>query len=182
MNTRKLRTPAVIAAAAGIAVFGLAACSSSSSPTNEATPEVTAPSGAVTSGSGQEIMSPVGFKTPVNYPSGLTVDVVKADRVTVAAQGPGEISGPGISFLIKLTNKSDSEIKLDNVAVNAFYGKGKTPASPAPTSATPFSGTLGKGMSTEAAYVFNVPSGADPVELQFSYATNAPVAVFVGKP
>ena len=36
-------------------------------------------------------------------------------------------------------------------------------------------------MNTQATYVFNVPSGADPIELQFSYATTAPVAVFVGK-
>ena len=181
MNVQRLRTPAIVAAAAAVAVFGLAACPSSSSPTTESTPEVSVPSGAATSGSGQELLAPVSFKMPVNYPSGLTVDVAKAERVTVAAQGPGEISGPGVSFQLKLTNKSDSEINLDNVAVNVFYSKAKTPASPAPTSATPFSGVLGKGMNTQATYVFNVPSGADPIELQFSYATTAPVAVFVGK-
>jgi len=128
------------------------------------------------------LLAPVNFKTPVSYPGGLTVDVVSTDRVTVAAQGPGEVSGPGISFLLKLTNKSDAAIDLNNVAVNVFYGKSKTPASPAPTSATPFSGTLGAGMTAESAYVFNVPSGESPVELQFSYATTAPVATFVGKP
>lgn len=182
MNTQKLRTPAIVAAAAGIAVFGLTACSTSTEPTTEASPEVSVPAGAPTSGSGQELMTPVNFKTPVNYPSGLTVDIVKADRVTVAAQGPGEVSGPGVSFQLKLSNKSDKDLDLNNVAVNAFYSKAKTPASPAPTSATPFSGTLAKGATAEASYVFNIPNGADLVELQFSYATNAPVAVFVGKP
>ena len=136
---------------------------------------------AATSGSGQELLAPVSFKMPVNYPSGLTVDVAKAERVTVAAQGPGEISGPGVSFQLKLTNKSDSEINLDNVAVNVFYSKAKTPASPAPTSATPFSGVLGKRHEHAGHVRLQRSQRADPIELQFSYATTAPVAVFVGK-
>lgn len=181
MKTRNLQKSAIIFAAAGVTAVALTACSSSTTPTNEATPEVTASSGAATSGTGQESLPPVGFKTPAVYPSGLTVEVVKSDRVNVAAQGPGEVSGPGVSFELKLTNKSDTELDLNSVAVNVFYNKTKTPASPAPTAATPFSGTLGKGQSAQAAYVFGVPKGADPVELQFSYATTAPVAVFVGK-
>jgi len=173
----------LIATAAGATVLALTACSSSTTttPTTEATPEATASAGASTSGTGQETLAPVGFKTSAAYPSGLTVDVVKVERVSVAAQGPGEVSGPGVSFELKLTNKSDTEIDLNNVAVNVFYSKAKTPASPAPTAATPFSGPLGEGQSTQAAYAFGVPTGADPVELQFSYAATAPVAMFVGK-
>lgn len=181
MNTQELRMPVIATATVGIAMFGLAACSSSSSPSGEATPEVVVSSGAPTTGAGQEALAPVSFKTPVTYPSGLTVDVTSAKRMTVAANGPGEVNGPGVSFQIQLTNKSDVDIDLNNIAVNAFYGKSKTPASPAQTAATPFSGTLSKGGTKEAAYVFNIPSDADPVELQFSYATDAPVAVFVGK-
>ena len=82
---------------------------------------------------------------------------------------------------LKVTNASGSEINLDNVAVNAFYGKAKTPASPSPTSDQPFSGKLQQGASVDGSYVFMLPAGADPVELQFSYATAQPVAVFVGK-
>lgn len=181
MNNQTLRNSVALASVAGVAVFALAACSNSTAPTNEATPEATVSAGAATSGTGQESLTPVGFTTPVVYPNGLSVDVVKTDRVSVAAQGPGEVSGPGVSFELKLTNESDADVSLDNVAVNVFYSKSKTPASPAPTEGTPFSGTLAKGASTQAAYVFLVPTGADPVELQFSYAAKMPVAVFVGK-
>jgi ABC-type oligopeptide transport system substrate-binding subunit len=192
LNTRTLKKSVLLASAAGVTVVALAACASSSTPTDEASPDVTASSsanapsgtstsGTATSGTGQEVLAPVSFNKTVTYPSGLTTQVVKSGRVTVAAQGPGEVSGPGVSFTIKLTNKAGDAIDLDSVAVNAFYGKGKTPTSPAPTAATPFSGSLGSGASTEATFVFGLPAGANPVELQFSYAANAPIAVFAGK-
>lgn len=181
MTSRSLRNPIVIAAFAGVAALAIAGCSSSSSPTTEATPEVSVSSGEATAGSGQTTLPPAKFTSPVVYPSGLNVEIVKSTRVTVAAQGPGEVSEPGASFELKLTNKSGDAIDLNNVAVTVYYGKEKTPASPAPTSGMPFSGTLGAGMTAEASYVFGLPNGADPVELQFSYKTSEPVAVFVGK-
>ncbi|MFA7266275.1 MAG: hypothetical protein WC054_08180 [Candidatus Nanopelagicales bacterium] len=181
MKSLSLRKPALIVALTGAAALTIAGCSSSSSPTTEATPEVSVSSGEATAGAGQKSLEPVTFTSPVAYPSGLTVEIVKSNRVTVAAQGPGEVSEPGVSFELKLTNKSGEAIDLNNVAVTVYYGKEKTPASPAPTSGIPFSGTLGAGMTAEASYVFGLPSGADPVELQFSYKTSEPVAVFVGK-
>ncbi len=183
MNSHKLRKPIAISAAASIAVLALAGCSSSASgPTNEATPEVTSSTGgAETSGTGQQTLAPAGFNKPVAYPSGVTVSVVKAERVTVAAQGPGEVSGAGVRFNVKVTNNSGSKIDLNNVAINAFYGTAKTPASPAPSSAPPFSGSLNNGSGVEASYVFVMPQSANPVEMQFSYATTQPVAIFVGK-
>ena len=82
------------------------------------------------------------FNKPVTYGNGVSVAVVKAERTKVSGQGPGEVAGDGIRFNLKVTNASGSEINLDNVAVNAFYGKAKTPASPSPTSDQPFSGKL----------------------------------------
>lgn len=182
MNSNKLGKPIAISAAAAAAVLILGACSSSASgPTNEATPEVTASSSSTaSSGTGQTTLPPVAFNKPVTYPNGVTVTVVKADRDTVAAQGPGEVSGPGVRFNVKVTNKSGSKIDLNNIVVNAFYGTAKTPASPAPSAAAPFSGSLDNGSSVEASYVFVVPKSANPLEMQFSYATAQPIAIFAG--
>lgn len=181
--TSKRSTVAVAIAAAGVAtMFGLSACSSSTTPTSDATPEATATaSSTADTGTGQELLAPSSFKSPAVYANGLSVQVVSTARVVVQPQGPGEVAGDGVRFSVKLTNNTDSEIKLDNVVVNAFYGANKTPASPNPSSDTPFTGSLAKGATAEAAYVFLIPKGSGPVEMQFSYSTTQPVAVFVGK-
>ena len=185
-NTLKqhvLQRSALFVGAIGIAAIALTGCSSSASePTTDATPEVSSPAGSSqTTGTGQAALAPVPFNKPVTYGNGVSVAVVKAERTKVSGQGPGEVAGDGIRFNLKVTNASGSEINLDNVAVNAFYGKAKTPASPSPTSDQPFSGKLQQGASVDGSYVFMLPAGAGPVELQFSYATAQPVAVFVGK-
>jgi hypothetical protein len=172
-----------LAGAIGVTALALTGCSSSATePTTDATPEVSSPSGtSATSGTGQQALAPVPFDKPVTYSSGVSVSVVKAERTKVSGQGPGEVTGDGVRFNLKVTNSSGSEISLDSIAVNAFYGNAKTPASPSPTSDKPFSGSLARGASVDGSYVFLLPSGANPVELQFSYATNQPVAVFIGK-
>lgn len=177
----------------GAVALAVAGCSSSNQPSADTSPEIPpnpSASGSANTGGGsgnpsgptdQPVNAPVALDKPAAFGNGVTAKVVKSQRVTLSAQGPGEVAGPGVRVELELTNGTGEAIDLNAVAANLFYGKDKTPASPALNSDTPFSGSLEAGKAAKAIYNFSLPKGADPVELQVSYTITQPVVVFVGK-
>ena len=65
---------------------------------------------------------------PINQPSplsnGLEVTAVSAEPLELTANGPGEITGSGLSVTLDFVNKSTVDISLDSLTVNAFYSDG----------------------------------------------------------
>jgi hypothetical protein len=76
----------------------------------------------------QSTRSPVPINTKASVKKGLTASISKLEAVKGEANGPGEVAGPAIRFVLTLTNSSDKELPLDTTVVNAYYGKAETPA------------------------------------------------------
>lgn len=182
MTTRTTRTALALSAAAGLAVITLAACSSSGGQPPVATPSDGASQSAnATGGTGQATQAPVALTKTGTFGNGVTVKVTSISRVKLAAEGPGEVAGPGIRVNLAITNSSGADVSLDAAAVNLFYGAAKTPASPAVSTDKSFSGTLANGSTATGTYSFSVPANANPILLQVSYTPTEPVVVFAGK-
>ncbi len=171
---------------AGIAAVGLSitivGCSSSEDQPGVAVSPSTAVSGSVApdSSSGQVELAPVTLKKAATYPNGVAVKLAGISRTTLEAKGPGEVSGPGITVQVQVTNGSGQEIVVDGTTVNLFYGKAKNPAAPASTSDKPISGPVAVGGSADGVYNFSVPASGNPIEVVVSYSAAEPVAVFAG--
>lgn len=179
MTSRPTKTAVALSVGAGLAVITLAGCSSSGGQPPVATPSDGA--GQSTNATGQATAAPVALTKTGTFGNGVTVKVTSIARVKLAAEGPGEVAGPGIRVNLAITNSSGADISLDTAAVNLFYGAAKTPASPAVSTDKSFSGTLANGSTATGVYSFAVPAGANPIVLQVSYTSNEPVVVFAGK-
>lgn len=131
----------------------------------------------------QAVQPTVPMDRPGNFGNSVTLEVVKTSRVKFTGQGPGEVSGTGIRFDLKITNGAGHEIDLNTVTPTVAYGKARTPASPSAVSADqPFSGVVAPGQSATGSYVFTVPkAGEDDVEVQVSYSADQPIVVFAGR-
>lgn len=175
MFSRRPTRAILVAAISGIVTLGVVSCSSTGSGNQ---PEVAETSSSASANQEIKVSS---FEKEAQYGNGVTATVVKIDRVTLPANGPGEIAGPGIQTQIRITNGTGAEIDLTNSVVNVFYGANRTPAATANSSDTPFTGSLAPGQSATGVYNFLVPAKGAPVFLEVSYAPDQPVAVFTGK-
>jgi hypothetical protein len=111
--------------------------------------------------------------------SGTTVRVVKVEKITGEAELPGEVGGPAISVDISL--KAGQKIDFATAVVNAYYGSDDTPATPLTKGSAPFVGTLQKGKSAKASYVFRVPEdGLSRVTIELDLSLDQPITLFRG--
>ncbi len=99
---------------------------------------------------------------PINQPSplsnGLEVTAVSAEPLELTANGPGEITGSGLSVTLDFVNKSTVDISLDSLTVNAFYSDGLPAAPGATDTATAVDGSLPPGEHRQGVYVFQIPA------------------------
>ena len=102
-------------------------------------------------------------------------------RTNISGQGPGEVGGPAIAVTVEISNNSGNSVDLTAFNANLFYGKDRTPASPALNADAPFPGELANGQSASATYSFFVPGNANPIEIQVNYSAQTPIAVFKGR-
>jgi hypothetical protein len=130
----------------------------------------------------QAIKKPVKIEESANFGNRVSARVVASKPVEIDAEGPGEVSGPGILINLKITNNSGKRINLDNVTMTLGYGSEKTPANPAYfQAAKPIDGKLADGESTTGTYVFRIPtSQRDNVEIWLDYSASEPIVVFIG--
>lgn len=108
---------------------------------------------------GQPVIDTVPHNGTANFGDGVTAQIVELSNITVEATGAGEVSGPAIRVVVRLSNTSAAAVSVASVSVNGFYGEARQPASPllsAPDQIA-FSGTLAAGASAEGAFVFSVP-------------------------
>jgi hypothetical protein len=113
--------------------------------------------------------------------SGITGRIAALTSVTATGTRAGEVSGPAVQVDLELTNVSPKELSLDGVAVNAYYGPDKTPASPVLVQSAQgrFDGALAAGATAKGRYVFSVPSEQrDSVIITVSPAPGVALVVF----
>ena len=170
---------------AGPATRAPASASASASPPGSpaASPSVRRPPGAPsrrTPGPSVAVSTlppaPVGRDAPLAR--GVAVAITSVRDIQVAAVGPGEIAGHGISVEIRVRNTTSAGFDLGGLAVNASYGRG-TPASPSSSGAVLLSGTLAAGRTATGTYVFLVPAAQSPtVRVEVSSADSPSIVVF----
>lgn len=124
-------------------------------------------------------LKPVAIGTPVTVTGGVQVSIKDLRRITVTANGPGETSGPAVSFVVEVRNDSAEQVDLGGFAVTATYGK-STPAIPSGAKPSkPLSGALATGKSASGTYVFRVPkTGSKTITVQVTSDAASGIAVF----
>jgi hypothetical protein len=126
-----------------------AATRSSAPPTDTASPSV-----AVTT------PPAVRIGTAASLVGNVVVSVGKVRTAALAAQGPGEIAGPGLVVPVTVKNTSAKRFDLSGLVVNAAYGDG-TPAVPSDAApAKPLPASVAAGGTVTGLYVFRAGSGA----------------------
>jgi hypothetical protein len=135
--------------------------------------ETAAPTVAVRS------LAPVSVGKASELVKGLAVSVQKVSPVTVKAQGPGGLSGPGVTVALEVKNDTGTPFDLNSLSVNASFDRG-TPAVPGDSDpAKPFKGRLESGQSASSVYVFVVPkSKIGTLKVEVSSGSTANIAIF----
>jgi hypothetical protein len=145
------------------------------------------PTGTASTTSGppkqQTTRSPVPINTKAQVKKGLTAAISKLEAVKGEANGPGEIAGPAIRFVLTLTNSSDATVPLDTTVVNAYYSKAETPASQLEKpggAALPASVRAG-GKAT-GTFIYSIPTNQrDDVLITVDYSVDVSLVAFRGK-
>ena len=124
----------------------------------------------------------VPLTATADFGTGMTLRIVRIERVAGVARGPGEIAGPALRLTLRMSNGSDSAVSLESAVVDLTAGADRTPA---PTltgpGGRPFAGEVPAGGSMTAVYVFAVPEEeVDRVQVAVSYLSGAPVVVLAG--
>lgn len=112
----------------------------------------------------------------------VTVSLARIEEIQGRASGPGDVAGPALRVTVRIVNETGAEVPLDGVAVNAYYGAGRTPAPPLndPTRSE-FTGRLPAGETVEGMYIFRVPPDQrSEVTIEVGYRPGAPRAMFTG--
>jgi hypothetical protein len=130
---------------------------------------------------GQPVAKIVPRAEEATLGSGITGRIVALTPVEAKATRAGEVGGPAVQVDIELTNVSPTDLSLDGVTVNGYYGADKTPASPivAQSGQGSFDGVLAAGATAKGRYVFSVPADQrDAVIITVSPAAGAALVVF----
>jgi len=99
----------------------------------------------------------VGVGTEADLGGNAFVTVTKIEPTNLTANGPGEVSGPGVFVTVNVRNATDKPLDLAGLVVNAHYGDG-TPAIPAALQRDALSGTVAPGETKSGVYAFSVPA------------------------
>jgi hypothetical protein len=124
---------------------------------------------------------PVPLTGTANFGGGVTARLVDVKAVHGSANGPGEVAGPALRVDVRLNNDTGRTIDLSQ-AVVTIYDAAATPGVQLTQSGSaPFHGSARAHSSVRATYVFTLPTAhRDPVTVNFSYTSSAPVVLFVG--
>jgi len=107
---------------------------------------------------------------------------LKAAGVSFVTMGSEPVQvAPGLKIVIDVNNGTSRSISLDTVVLTVADAKG-TPGVPMSQSGShALRGSLGAHKDSSGTYVFTIPAGhRDPITVNFSYSSAAPVALFVG--
>ena len=118
---------------------------------------------------------------PADFGDGIVARVAAVEDIEVDAFMPGEVSGPGVSITVELTNGTDAAVDLDSLSVE-LVSPGDVYATPITTREdTRLVGELAPGASGEGTYVFSIPTAdrAD-VAVRVNYSPPEPTVIFQG--
>ncbi|WP_157612253.1 hypothetical protein [Ruania albidiflava] len=119
---------------------------------------------------------------PIEFGTGIEIDVSRVKAFEVTAQTPGETSGEAVAVTIMAKNGSTEDQSLDSAVVTLVAGDGTLGIGTTAGEPEPFAGSIGPGESAEARYVFMLDDAAGrQVEVTINYAAGEPVAIFSGK-
>lgn len=131
---------------------------------------------------GRKVKAPVDVKD-TSVADSVRVDLVGFTSVKSKPKGPGEISAPAVRLTIRLTNTGSTDVALNTVVVNAYYGKSGTPGIPilGDPAGKSFAGSLKPGAKATGVFVFNMPvSKRGDATITVSPSPSLPIAVFAG--
>ncbi len=125
--------------------------------------------------------APVPLDESADFGTGVSAIVDAVESLEAKAVGPGEVSGPALSFALTLTNDAQEPVDLARVTVTLTDAQGNPGVAMLGPPARAFTGALAPGRSAMGTYVFAIGQGArSPVRLEVAYSTAAPVVVFTG--
>ena len=126
---------------------------------------------------------PVSLRAVADFGTGVTAQIMSVKAIEYHAVGPGEVSGPGLRLVIRVSNGTGKPIGLGNAVVTIADARG-TPGVDmnGPGSLSyPLRGLLAPGHTASGTYVFTIPAGhRNRVTVNFSYAGGGPVVLFRG--
>ena len=127
---------------------------------------------------------PAPFTKPVTFRDGVFVAVTKAEKGTITATGPGQLTGTQTAtFTLRFTNHTANNLDLRHVLVLASFGRKDTAASPVydAIDAQDFATVVRPGRSAVTRYQFAVPAAdLDDVTLEVKFDSNHSAALFKG--
>ncbi|MFB4351388.1 hypothetical protein [Microbacterium sp. CR_7] len=124
----------------------------------------------------------VGIDDVATVVTGVTAEVVSMESFESSSEQPGDLAGPALRVLVRVTNATDSPLDLGGAAVNLASGADGAPAPPlGDTVANGLPSTLAPGESAEGEYSFSLPLDArGDVAITLDLLTGEPLAVFRG--
>ena len=123
------------------------------------------------------------FDRAIRYSDGLRLAVTSITQGKVTGQGPGVFLGePKTEIGLRMTNRADRAVNLDQVVVTLVYGTERRTSRPVyDDRARDFNGVLHPGGSAAATYLFSVPRDQlDDVTMFVDFDGHHTVARFRG--
>ncbi len=116
----------------------------------------------------------------VSFDTGMVIEIVAVDAITVTAETPGEVDGPAVRVTVSARNTSSETQPVDSALVTVVAGDelgiGTTAGNP-----SPLSGDVAPGGAVNGTYIFMLDPAADrEITVSVNYAAGEPVAVFTG--
>lgn len=126
-------------------------------------------------------LPPVALDASAPFGDGVTASLVDVEAARLSADGPGEVSGPGLRLTVRVENGTDAPIEAGLAVVNLYAGAGLVPCTPMSDGARELSGDVPPGGSAEGVYVFAVPAELrDHVRVTVAYDPTVPMVVLEG--
>jgi hypothetical protein len=129
----------------------------------------------------KQILAPVALDDVAEFGDGVTARLTGFEALDVEAFMPGEISGPGVSITVELTNGSTEPIDLGNVAVELVATGDRYATLITTQENTHLEGELAPGGTADGTYVFTIADeDRAAITVQVTYAAPKPTALFTG--
>jgi hypothetical protein len=127
-----------------------------------------------------ETRKPVKLDQPAAPTRAVTVRVTRLRAVQAKAQGPGEVSGPGLELRVQVRNQGPT-LDLSGAAVTLTAADGSPGQMMTGPPAVPLPGSVAAGRTATGTYVFTVPKGQrDPVQVVVTLSEKLAVVTFSG--
>lgn len=113
---------------------------------------------------------------------GVTAEVVSMTAFESSSEQPGDLAGPALKVVVRVTNSTDAPLDLGGATVNLASGPDQNPAPPlGDTVAAGLPATLAPGESADGEYSFSIPVDArSDVGVTVDLLTGEPYVAFRG--